>query len=305
MFVIYLTEDTELIEHIVQIADGIYGEYEPLDFRDHVEFINKLYKEPPKVLLPPTDIQQNWEERRKKLDEAEEVPDEHSLGLQSEKIKYEPGLKEIVKINIAIKTLQLLGQVLRNFPGSLRKGVKLSIASSSYLLGLRTMKAVLRSIEANLEEFRRHIADLIKEHRPVTSERELEQTTDDAVIWVSRCCTYGLIKRVSYAVGHQILEETYKAVLEAGARRTSFRMIDLSVRLDHFTTFPTNLIEEMWDNLKKNYFAGTVLRDMVASHLYLFPVDFRTRQRMGQILDIETTTPRFVANPSKKLRLRR
>jgi hypothetical protein len=38
--------------------------------------------------------------------------------------KYDRQLQDVVKLNIAFKTLQILGQVLRNFPGSLEGVLK-------------------------------------------------------------------------------------------------------------------------------------------------------------------------------------
>ena len=43
---------------------------------------------------------------------------------QGEKLVYEDNLSDIVKFNIAMKILHILGQVVRNFPGSLKREVK-------------------------------------------------------------------------------------------------------------------------------------------------------------------------------------
>jgi hypothetical protein len=300
MFVLYLTKDVELIRHIIGNADSIYQRHEPCDFDKHVEFVNRLYKEPPKVLVSVEDLEKNRELHRKKLDESREEGSFREF--ESEKLAYSEGLHDIIKINIAFKTLQLLGQTLKNFPGSLHKDIKVEMARSCYYLGLRVARAILKIAEVNLEDFRNYFAELIREHRSALPEGELAKTTDEAVIWLTRRAMFGVLKRVSYAVGLELLRETYKAVLEDSNHRVSVSLIDLSVKLDHFSAFPQGEIKELWDLLRKNHFSGTLIRDLVAYHIYLFGLEHRTLQSIGETLDIKVSDPRFHNPRVKKLK---
>jgi hypothetical protein len=301
MFVVYKTQDVDLIEHILRNASQIYSGHAPCDFENDVEFVNRLYKEPPKMLLPPTDVRENIEENRRRLDAAEQETPRDAPSREEENVIYAEDLDDILKINIALKTLLLMGQVLRNFAGSLRKGLKLEIARAAYQLGLRTLNAVLRLGESNLEGLRSYLAALIREHRAF-DERELELKADQAVVWLTRRIAYGFVKRISYAVGHPMLEETYKDVLREEGERTCIRMVDLSVKLDHFSRFPEDEVLAMSEKLKRNnFFSSTVLRDLVANYLYLFPLDYETRQRVGSKLQIETASPTMIAGRLKKI----
>ncbi len=301
MFVLYLTKDADLISHIVANADSIYREKEPFDFETHVGFINQMYKEAPKVLISSADLERNREEYRKKLDEDREV--DSFVQVKNEKFAYNDNLPDVAKFNIAFKTLQLLGQVLRNFPGSLHKDIKMNITRSCYSLGLRVMRAVMKIAEDNLGELRLYVAEIIKDHRPLLSDGELTKTTDEAVIWLTRRAAFGLIKRVSYSVGLELLNETYKRVLEASNRNMSVRLIDLSVKLDHFRAFPEDDIDELWDASRKNYFLKTVIRDMVAQFIYLFGLEnYKTLQSIGAKLDIKVADPKFRNPGNKKLK---
>lgn len=298
MFVLYLTKDVDFIRHIIRNADGIYSNVDPCDFDTHVEFVNRLYKEPPKVLVPSTDLAKNREDHRKSLDDARE----QALQLENEKLAYGEELSDIIKINIAFKTLHLLGQTLKNFPGSLQKEIKIEMAQSCYFLGLRLARAILRIAENNLEDFRSYFAEIIREHRSSLTEGELAKTTDEAVIWLTRRSTFAVVKRVSYSVGLELLQETYKAVLERSSNQVPVRLIDLSVKLDHFSAFPEREVAKLWDDLRKNNFSGTLVRDMVAHHIYLFGLAEQTLQKVGATLDIKVSDPRFHNPQAKKLR---
>lgn len=121
MFVVYRTQDRELVERILTNARMIYSTCTPCDFERDVEFINKLYKEAPRLLLPPADVRQNIEENRRTLETADEIAPDQATGVGGEAVQYRDELNDVLKINIALKTLEIMGQVLRNFGGGVAK----------------------------------------------------------------------------------------------------------------------------------------------------------------------------------------
>lgn len=300
MFVVFLTKNHDLIERIMRNGNQVYGNEEPCNFEEHVTFINKLFKESSKLQLPPGDPKDHREEHRRRLDEeSEEEEDTDSDNKRDKEIYYDDSLDEIIKLNISFKQLQLLGQVLRNFPGSLLAEQKIKLTQTAYNLGLRTLRAVLKIAERNIEEFRTCISQIIKQNRTFESEADLAKATDEIIIGLTKRCAYAFLKRISYAVGLEILEEIYDEVLKREGESLSVRLIDVTVKLDHFEGFPEDDIEKLVHDLKKDYFCTTVLRDLVAQHLYLFSTNYATRQKMGSLLGIETTTPVFLDNPDK------
>jgi hypothetical protein len=148
---------------------------------------------------------------------------------------------------------------------------------------------------------RSFLARLISEYKSFDN-RELQERADEAVMYLTRRVAYSFVKRISYAVGHPILEQTYRDVLREEGDRTSIRLVDLSIKLDHFSGFPEEDVLEMWERLKRrNFFSTAVLRDMVANYLYLFYLDEPTRQLIREKLKIETHSPKMMEDGSKKV----
>jgi len=111
MFVIYLSRDVELISHLLANAKLIYASQNPCDFANDIDFINTLYKNPPKLILPPSDINAHREKKRREMDEISEEGDEGEIDEnEAQKIKYDEQLSDLIKVNIAFKTLRLLGK---------------------------------------------------------------------------------------------------------------------------------------------------------------------------------------------------
>ena len=138
-----------IIERLLANAKRIYADFEPSDLETDIQFVNKLLNDPPKkILLPSTDIVVNRDKYRTQQDEADE--DEAAKNLAPDRrVPYAPELSEIVKLSIALQNLRVMGQVLRNFPGVLTADPKYRLAEASYLLGLRTLRRVLRLAEQN------------------------------------------------------------------------------------------------------------------------------------------------------------
>ena len=297
---LYLTRDSDLIRHLLVCARRIYSDQAPCDFDADVNFVNQLYYETAPLVLPDSDHAIHRELQRESLDTTDELVEAERDEMRE--LTYQDDLNDLLKITFAFKTLNVLGQVLRNFPGSLERELKRAIASECYLLGLRTLKAVLRIARTNLAELRTYFAALIQGHRPISGVAELAKITDETLIGMTLGCAFGIIKRVSMAVGLRDLSGTYDDVLEVIGPTTSAKLIDVAIRLDHFESPPVTQIKQLVGDLGNNNFTRRVLRDLVANHMYLFPVDFKSKQMLGAALDIKYSDARFLRNPDRKAR---
>ena len=298
VFYLYLTRDIGLIENVLKIARQVYADHKPCDFESDVKFVNRLYVDTKPLLLPAGEPAMHRDEERERRDLTETNEDDQDV----RELPYGDDLDDVLKVNFALKTLHVMGQVLRNFPGSLQATVKADLASESYLLGLRTLKAILRISETNLDDLRGYLARLIREHHRISDLSELEKSTDEAVIWITLNCAFGMTKRISSAVGLHELSGTFADVLEQLGAPLAVRIIDTSIKLDHFPNVPIEEIKAIAKDTKNNHFTKRVLRDLVANHMYLFKVDYKSRQKLGAMLDIRGTDSKYILNPSKMIK---
>jgi len=303
LFYLYLTHDWELTQRILANANKIYAEKDVCDLEDHVQFVNKIYKEPSRMLIEDSDVESHREKYREQMDEAEE--NENSAPSLDAKLTYEDSLADIYKINIALKTMQVLGQVLRSSVASMEADVKLQILRAVYMLGLRTLRAILAIAEQNVNELRTYLFSMIKERAALLdkklSQSELLKITDEGFIWMNLACSYGLIKKVSFAVGHHHLSDSFERLLDDHGDNTAVRLIDLAIKFDHFTTVPLTEVTRLRDRVVGNLFGYTLLRQFVGDFLYLYRTDARTGQRLGEMFKIEGAMgPKFLLPDSKK-----
>ena len=309
IFFIFLTKDPSIIDQIIGNASSIYKELQPCNFTSDVSFINDLLKETPKKLIESVDPQENREEFRRQQDEDSSNAD---VSLQTgDRIRYEQTLGDVQKISIAFKNLRILGHVLRNFTGVLRKEPKKELAFASYGLAMRVMKRVLVVIAENVEPFRVQLAGIIeqrqaaqaKDEYDLVSEDDLKRAVDEELISLSRGVAFSIVKRLSLNLGSEDLSLTYKAIrTESGENDAAVRLIDVALKLDHFKTPPKEDIESLARMFQKNAYSFTLLQDLVAEYLYLNVADQREMQVIGSLVNIDVSgRPSFLLNKKKAL----
>jgi predicted MPP superfamily phosphohydrolase len=298
IFYVYLTKDDSLIGHIIENAKRIFGNYKECDMEGDVEFMNQLSSATPAPLeLEIGDAGDRRDEFNKKRDAAKERNE--PLDLEDDEVIYNDQLQILTKILIAIKTLQILGQILRNFTASLEGPLKLDMTRECYSLGLRTITAILSCCQNDIPALRRYFGSLISERTGITDPKKLASRIEEVIVWMGTASAAGMVKRVSYAAGHVDLTRTYRRVLESD-ERLSIRIIDAAIRLDHFQHPPEDELDELSKRVRKNGFAFTVIRELVGEYIYFFGRHFPALQRIGAQWGIAVSTPSLLGNRSKK-----
>jgi hypothetical protein len=286
VFYLYFTKDANVIERILQNARRVYPQHAPATLEEDVRFVNQLYVSSPRpILLAGEDVEKNRDEIREQLDAVDAAV---QASAASSRVLYSDELDDLIKINIAFKTIHILGQVLRNFPGSLKRDIKVRIAEECELLGLRVLRFVLDSVNNGIDDLRRYFAALIRHRYPGVSLESIGQTAEEAVIGTVELWAYGVVKSLSHAVGMEDLSETYKEVVDRHGDKLSMQLIDVSIKLDHFWSFPEGQIEALERRVRKNYVGFSVLRYIVMQYFFVFKSTYDIKQKYSKLFNIDT-----------------
>jgi hypothetical protein len=130
---------------------------------------------------------------------------------------------------------------------------------------------------------------------------QLREASVATIVRLTEFAIFGMIKKLSLAVGVTDLKETYAHVRQSmGEERIPVRLIDVSIKLDHFGRIPETDVEDLEHLLRSNITAYTVLRLLVVEFLHLFPCNYKTEQRMVQLFKFQAHIPKL---GSKKVKL--
>jgi len=112
-------------------------------------------------------------------------------------------VRAIAKLNLAFRTLEVVGQLVKNFPGSLIGTDKFELVKECYLLGLRTAEMLLHLLREHADSVVAHLVEVIRERHPKLKERSdlTDKIKEFLFIAVEGVC-FATLKRISHAVGH-------------------------------------------------------------------------------------------------------
>jgi len=140
MFSIHHSQDPFILEEILENAKTYFSEFEIIKFEKDVSTINTLLDEIPKLVLHQIDVKENRERKLQIQDEIElsekQNSNDHFTDLEQQEEDNDE-LDIILKLNVAFKTIEILGQVLKNYYGSLEGKTKLILGEEAYFVSKR------------------------------------------------------------------------------------------------------------------------------------------------------------------------
>lgn len=319
LFITHHSDDEEIIRLVVSESKRIFPERKPLRLDDDVDEINSLVTDLPQLALSSASTKANREERlttqdridqKNKKRKDEELIDDFSLSSLA-KTSDTPELDFASEGNLAMRTLAILGQVLRNNYGSLKAEQKTEIAMEAYALLGRLLGTFLDAFSVGRDELIEHLSDLFEKHG-VSDQVEARSTASKAIFGVLSLIIFVIVKRASELLGSEKLRITHRKVAaETGSTMT--RLLGLALELD----FPSGLqagkgyrmpmaeIDSLSCDLDRNPCGYMVLKRIVVDHFYMFPVDYREVQKVCEALKIPIRRPRQIAAASKRTKVGR
>ena len=286
LFLSHHSKNPILVELILAHAKSLFKETIVPNFGDDLGFFKKVSDAIPSIALENRSPEQLREERRRQLDAQRRDEKE----ITDEEFEQNDFMRLVAQLNDALKTLDVMGQIVKNFSGSLVREVKFQLVDECYRLGLRIAGVVLDLWKDDPEKLVNEMVDMVlnsikddDEFKKITRQ-QLADLVRGLFFFLTEASTFGLLKRISHAVGSVELVPTYLEVLEANPVN-SVKLVDMSVKLD-MIKLPTKEVVNLNSELKGNIFATRLLRRLVVDHIYLFPTDYKTKQRICESLDI-------------------
>ena len=286
LFLAHLSKDSVIINELLAASREIYSVYEPAKLEADIEFLSSLW-----AALPVVSYQENspTDNRRGMLEQIDQrmpvetgLDESHENQDDVEVDRTDP----VIQFVTALRHLEILGQVLKNFPGSLEGPVKFDIANACYNLGLRSLSMVFEGIRKDQYMLLEEMSQEITRRHPELTQSEIRARARDGISGLVYMLSYGLISKIVRAVGSPDLSRTYDRLLNQN-QTAAYVLIDAALRLDTSDHFPETTIRKVAENVEESPLVISVLRQLVVRHFQLFPVGFRTKQSISEKLGIK------------------
>jgi len=258
----------------------LFDEYEEADLeKESLQFMADFLEGIPELVIEHRKVEDERRDNDSRLEKIEnevENTNKQNEGLEPTDV--------LAKINKAFKGIEIIGQIIRNRHGSINKEQLEQLASQAYGVGLRFLKFFLTISDNSKEEVIKAIEYKLKENPSITNEK-LEKEARNIFLLITYGAIYGVLKKVSMSIGSIEAEQIYKKI-EYSSPSPAKKLINQAIYLQFNKNLDAKAVQELAHEFENNPTCERLLKEIVIQHIYMFPVDYRRKQKIADILGI-------------------
>lgn len=301
IFLCHISKNTNIINSIIANSMSIFEEYDLCDFTCQ----NKLLKQIGETITDITDsislktgsVSDHNNSFAQEKDNQELIKPQEKFGEYYDETE-DPILNKMLNINKAFKTMEVMGQILKNYPGTLKGKIKKDLIQNTYNLGMRTLSVMYDILEEDIESLVDNIKNKLYNNIPdVKIDEYVTAIKSKAIQKMSLLAfvvTYGMIRKISFCISNEALLKTINKIRSEG--NVSFRLVYTSIMLNNIGKLHSQELLRLYHDFinSNNKFASGLLKQMLSDHFYFFGIkDYATCQKVCDTLKI--------GKPDKKL----
>lgn len=288
MFLIHHSNKEYIIKLLLVQTKSIFNEIEEFRFeKEELIKINGSLSGKHTLIVENKSLQETRDTYLKQKEEEEEntIKNDREQANLEDNISISE-LDLFSKLNLAFKLTNILGEVAKNYYGSLQGNIKIELIKESYSLNLRAINVFISNFEEHYDLIVEAVDNLI-EKKGYNTQDKIANSSKAVVFNILTKLTEGFISKLSKSVASKDLYPIYKDVLNNNKKNEAIKMINAAIDLDFPTGLNQNKIIQHYTELEKNYLAQAVLKRLVVEHLYMFPIKHNLKDSIMAKLDIE------------------
>lgn len=281
IFLCHLSKDDFVIGTVLNNAKNLLLDKNVFDFEEHKSMLLSLDEYMESDFIPENDI----EVREEKLLEMRDKQERNRKNRNKVEIE-EENREYVIVLDNAFKTIEVMGQILKNYPGTINGTVKNDLLKTTYDVGMRTLSYTNDILNNRIERF---FEEVFNKLQPNPSQIDMDKIKKmSKKINVSMDNLFGLL---SYAMIRNLANSVANKALMPVITQSSlndkigYKLMKDSIHLNEFGTIAVDLILNEYENYlsQDNVFAAKLLRMLVLDHYYVYgSKDYKNRQRVWQ-----------------------
>lgn len=272
-----------IIDKIMQKAKSIFKNIKPTSLdRDELLKINGLIVDELKIAISsqkPHYYREKELETKDKLDDIYERKDDKI-------VKYDEKIIDLdifAKTNLSMKLMEIMGQIAKNYYGSLPKSEKELLLNETITLGLKNLNFFIQQISEYKDMLIKEIEELNNKRINMQNYNKELNARKTIFAFVIMLC-FGFIKKISSSISSEYLIEEIKNIKDNEA----ILLIKNTINLETTKKFSKTDIISLYEKFDKdkNLLLKELLKIFVVEHLYKFDVKYDLKQSVCQKLGI-------------------
>ena len=304
MFLTHHSKDESILNGIVDRASLQFKEFKETKLDIDVKFIDDIVKALPDVFY--TDEHKETHKNRLVREDARDSDDDHNRLSIGDNDKHDDEHDEhdehddeqphktqgnlISELNITFKSLELLGQISRNYYGSLKAYQKIKLLEEAISAPLRTLGAFFDALKEQSDEVLDMIHFKIKENaKDDATPAQIDEEARKALFNIMTFLSYSFIKKIASSIGTpQLLPVIEELVVDNPSNAKNLILLSTNLELGNHTT--DNELRKIVEQARGYGVSTTVLKQFIVDYLYMFEVREYDVQRLCHLANISYKT---------------
>lgn len=283
VFVTHHTKDEWILEEIQKTLHSLFEDQVPAKLnKNQLGFMDEFIIGIPNLIIEQREIRSERKEHNKKLDTYDSEPEDDFSG----------SIDILAKINMTFKGMDIAGQIIRNRHASLTRNSLLSLAQEGAGTGLRFLSFFIGITDIAKSEVIKHIEKKLREH-PNLTDKEIHDYAEGTFLHLTYNVINGVIRKIASSIGSKEAGEIYKK-LEEMESSPAIVLLNQAINLQFKKILSIEDVENTEQKLRGNPVCQRILREIVIQHTYMFPVGYKEKQQLSDILGLSVQGQRVL-----------
>lgn len=289
-FITHFKRNNYIIDELKETAKNLLKETANLTLDEDIEVFNKLMENVPNLVYEEANVKENRRKRNEMKDYLEDEYDDtsNSTSKKDENVKDYRQRPEIIEYIKARQLSDALGNILKNYSGSLKKDVKEELAHTALNLSLRSHSELMSRFSSNTENLINLFSEMLLQTGKRTKEDSIKKSKEFIFSFVNALC-FSMIKTSVNEISTRNLLNAFERIINDDESTTALSLISYGVFLDN-NIFDEKLIESMqtkYVNLEDNNFSRATLRFLIIQQLLYVEMSPSKKQKICHLFNID------------------
>lgn len=301
IFLVYHTKNQDLIESLLITSMDTFSDYQPITMANDDGFMKKvgnmLSNIKNNVLIADVDPHKEREKTLKLSDENKRHLPKKSAEeeiQELENLKKDKDLRDIVQ---TIRSIRILGQIIKNQKSSIGKTNISSILEEAYLSCFRMISFYSHYLEKEEDDIVRTVLEGNANNPNITKEVVQDKVQKFLSSLLYRICL-GSFSTLSLSVGTPNLEEEYDKIAQKLGTPAA-KLISFTIK-SFYGPLKVTELEDLIKEFSGNHLATHILKARALHYVYNNTVDYKQKQRIGQICNMKLLNSAEVQHQQKR-----
>jgi hypothetical protein len=280
IFLTHHTKNPDILEKLqLEMMSVLENQSEATLMNDELKFLSEFIQNIPKLIIEHKDPQEERIVNQKNIDAIEYIEngqnDQEAELIENEAYRI---------INKTFKSIEIIGQIIRNRHSSLPKTTLYEITDNSYGIGLRFLKFFLDLSDKFKLEIIEYIKDIFIKH-PKVSDEQVEKDARNTFLFMTYGMIFSVLKKISLSLGSTEAKEVYDKI-ESNRNTPATILINVSIDLLFGKDINVDALSKKYDLLEGNIVAQRLFKESVIQHIYMYQAPYEKKQQIAAKFNI-------------------